>query len=229
MIEPFDPAIPSSDYLALARERHRAGTYTLNQELTWMLDDETYDCGLNKEHVAMLIDPLGWSAAVRKEKRRPRVYLHGRVNQKGNAEINFARGDLDVLYVEDFVTSYVNAAQTADSVPWRGIGELMWWKGYDLLVSDVIIRKSPIATALLYAHAVRLNDLGSYLAKHVTLVGATALSFTYQEGQLTSADFVPTMPHDQLQEVIKERRQRKAATLREAVERMARFNPEDPE
>lgn len=229
MIEPFDPAIPSSDYLASARERHQAGTYTLNQELTWMLDDETYHCGLNKEHVAMLIDPLGWSAAVRDENRKPRVFLHARVNQRGNAEINWGRGDLDLLYEEDFLASYANAAQSSSSVPWRGIGELMWWKDYELLVSNAIVRRSPVATALMYAHAASLNELASVLAQQVNLVGAMALCFTYQDGELTSADFVPTIPHDKLQEAIKERRHRKAATFREAVERMAKFDPEEPE
>lgn len=105
----------------------------------------------------------------------------------------------------------------------------MWWKSYELIVSDAIIRRSPVATALLYAHAASLNELASVLAQHVNLVGATALAFTYQDGEITSADFVPTIPPDRLRDLIQERRQRKAATLREAVERMAKFDPEDPE
>ncbi|RWP54377.1 hypothetical protein [Mesorhizobium sp.] len=155
------------------------------------------------------------------------VFLHGRVNQKGNAEINWARGDHDILYDEDFLARYATAARSADSVPWRGLGELMWWRGYGLLVSDVTIHKSPAATALLYAHAARLNDLGSVLARHVDLVGAMALNFTYQDGDVTSADFVPTILSDRLQEIIQERGQRTSARLREAVERMvSKFDPE---
>ncbi|ESX32822.1 MULTISPECIES: hypothetical protein [unclassified Mesorhizobium] len=226
MIEPFDPSISSSDYLALARERHRARTSRLKEELAWMLDDETYDCGLNKEHVAILIDPPNWNAVVRDEDRKPRVFLHAQINQKGNAQISWARGELDILYDEDFLKRYVDAARAADSGPWRGLGELMWWRGYELLVGDVTRHKSPAATALLYAHAARLNDVASYLAKHVTLVGAMGLSFTYQDGEVNSADFVPTISHDQLQEMIKERGRRTTARLWEAVERMAKFDPE---
>ncbi|BCH07369.1 hypothetical protein MesoLj131c_16270 [Mesorhizobium sp. 131-3-5] len=228
MTEPFEPSIPSSDYLALARERQRAETSTLNEELAQMLDDD-YAFGLNQEHVDVLIYPANWSTAVRSESRRPRVFLHARINQKRNAEINWARGDHDIVYDEDFLARYVNAAQSADSVPWRGIGELMWWKGYELLVSNAIIRKSPVAIALLYAHAAALNSLASVLAQHVNLVGAMALKFTYQDGEIISADFVPTIPADRFQEMIKERGQRKAATLREAVERMGKFDPEGPE
>jgi hypothetical protein len=228
MTEPFDPSISSSDYLALGRERHRAGTSRLNEELAQMLDDD-YTCGLNQEHVDVLIYPANWSTAVRSENRKPRVFLDARINQKRNAEINWARGDHDIVYDEDFLARYAAAARSADSVPWRGIGELMWWKGYELLVSNAIIRKSPVATALLYAHAAALNSLASVLAQHVNLVGAMALKFAYQDGEITSADFVPTIPADRLQEMIKERGQRKAATLREAVERMGKFDPEGPE
>lgn len=227
MTEPFDPSISSSDYLALARERHLAGTSKLIEELSWMLDYDAYDCGLDKKHVAILLDPLNWSAAVRNENRRPRVFLDARVNQKGNAEINSARGDHEILFDEDFVARYAASARSYDSVPWRGLGELMWWKGYELLVSNVIIRKSPAAAALLYAHAARLAELSSFLAQHVTLVGSVALNFTYQEGQLTAADFVPTIPADRLQEMIKERGQRTAVRLREAVARMV--PKDDPE
>lgn len=229
MTETFDPTISSSEYLARARELHQAGTTSLREELTWMLADDEYVCGLNQEHVDVLIYSANWSGAVRDENRKPRVFLHATINQKGNAETNFARGDLDILYEEDFLTSYANAAQSASSVPWRGIGELMWWKGYGLLVSNAIVRRSPVATALLYAHAASLNELASVLAQHVNLVGAMALKFTYQDGQITSADFVPTIPADRLQEMIKERGQRKAAILREAVERMGEFDPEGPE
>lgn len=228
MTEPFDPSISSSDYLGLARERHRAGASRLNEDLAQMLDDD-YACGLNQEHVDVLIYPANWSAAVRSESRKPRVFLHARVNQKRNAEINWARGDHDIVYDEDFLARYAAAAQSADSVPWRGIGELMWWKGYELLVSNAIIRRSPVATALLYAHAASLNELASVLAQHVNLAGAMALAFTYQDGEITSADFVPTIPPDRLRDLIQERRQRKAATLREAVERMAKYVAEDPE
>ncbi|MER9403395.1 hypothetical protein NKI36_04950 [Mesorhizobium caraganae] len=227
MTEPFDPSMSSSDYLVLARERHRSGTFRLNDELAWMLDDDDYACGLNQEHVDVLIYPANWSALVRQENRSVRVFLNSRINQKGNAEINWARGDHDILYDEDFLARYADAAQSADSVPWRGIGELMWWKGFELLVSDAIIRRSPVATALLYAHAASLNELGSVLAQHVKLVGAMALNFTYQDGEITSADFVPTIPPDRLREMIQERGRRKAATLREAVERMvSKFNLE---
>lgn len=222
MTEPFDPSKSSADYLALARDRHRTGTSRLNKELAWMLDDD-YACGLNQEHVDVLIYPANWSAAVRDENRKPRVFLHATVNQKGNAEINWARG---VVYDEDFLARYAAAAQSADSVPWRGIGELMWWKGYDLLVSNAIIRRSPVATALLYAHAASLNDLASVLAQHMNLVGAMALNFTCQGGDVISADFVPTIPPDRLQEIIQERGRQTAAKLREAVERMANFDPE---
>ncbi|TPL43231.1 hypothetical protein [Mesorhizobium sp. B2-4-6] len=193
-----------------------------------MFDDD-YACGLNQENVDVLIYPANWSIAVRDENRKPRVFLHARVNQKGNAEINWARGDHDIIYEEDFLARYVNAAQSAYSVPWRGVGELMWWKDYELLVSNAIVRRSPVATALLYAHAASLKELAFVLAQHVNLVGVMALSFTYQDGEITSADFMPTLPDDQLQEMIQERRKRKAATLREAVDRMANFDPEDPE
>lgn len=220
MIEPFDPSISSSDYLALARKRHRAGSPKLFEELSWMLDYDAYDCGLDKKHVAILLEPLSWSAAVRDENRWPRVFLDARVNQKGNAEINWARGDRNILYDEDFLARYVASARSYDSVPWRGFGELMLWRGYELLVNNVTIRKSSAAAALLYAHAARLNELSSFLAQHVTLVGSVALNFTYQEGQLTAAEFVPTIPADLLQEMIRERGQRTAAMLREAVSRI---------
>ncbi|TIW23200.1 MAG: hypothetical protein E5V65_01805 [Mesorhizobium sp.] len=226
-MKPFDPTISSADYLALARDRHR-GTSRLNEELAWMLDDETYDCGLNKEHVAILIDPPNWSAAVRDENRKARVYLQAQINQKGNAQISWARGELDILYDEDFLKRYVDAARSADSVPWRGLGELMWWRGYELLLGDVILHKSPAATALLYAHAASLNELASYLAQHVNVVGAMTVNFTYQDDEVTSADFAPTVPSDQLQEMIRERGRRTTARLREAVERMVvpKFDPE---
>lgn len=217
MTEPFD--ISSSDYLALARERH-TGTSRLSEELAWMLGDAAYDCGLNKEHVAILIDPVNWSAAVRDENRKPRVFLHARINQKGNAEINWARGVFDILYDEDFLTRYANSARSSHSVPWRGLGELMWWRGYEPLVNEVTIHKSPTAAALLYAHAARLKELASFLARHVNLVGAMELNFTYRDGEVTAADFVPTIPPDRLQELIQERERRTAARLREAVERI---------
>ncbi|MDX8501951.1 hypothetical protein RFM99_26500 [Mesorhizobium sp. VK4C] len=226
MKELFDPSISSADYLALARHQHQTGTSRLNEELAWMLDDETYDCGLNKEHVEVLIYPHNWSAAVRDEDRKPRVFLHAQVNQKGNAQISWARGELDILYDEDFLKRYADAARSADSVPWRGLGELMWWRGFELLLGDVTLHKSPAATALLYAHAASLNELASYLARNVSLVGAMTLNFTYQDGEVTSVDFVPTIPQDQLQEMINERGQRKAVQLSEAVERMAQFRPE---
>ncbi|TGQ83208.1 hypothetical protein EN850_00145 [Mesorhizobium sp. M8A.F.Ca.ET.207.01.1.1] len=105
----------------------------------------------------------------------------------------------------------------------------MWWKGFELLVSNAIIRRSPVAIALLYAHAASLNELASILAQNVNLVGAMALKFTYQDGEITSADFVPTISPDRLREMIQERGRRKAATLGAAVERMAKFDPEDPE
>ncbi|TGQ67328.1 hypothetical protein EN829_023435 [Mesorhizobium sp. M00.F.Ca.ET.186.01.1.1] len=224
----FDPCISSSGYLTLARERDRAGTSKLNEDLSQMLDDD-YACGLTQEHIDVLIYPANWSAVARHEHRPPRVFLNSRINQKGNAEIGWARGELDLLYPEDFLTRYVVAAQSAGSVPWRGIGELMWWKGFELLVSNAIIHRSPVATALLYAHAASLNELASVLAQHVNLVGAMALKFTYQDGEITSADFVPTIPPDRLREMIQERGRRKAATLREAVERIAKFDPEEPE
>lgn len=192
-----------------------------------MLDDETYDCGLNKEHVEVLIYPHNWSAAVRDEDRKPRVFLHAQVNQKGNAQIGWARGQLEILYDEDFLKRYADAARSANSVPWRGLGELMWWRGYEMLLGDVTLHRSPAATALLYAHAASLNELASYLARHVSLVGAMAVNFTYQDGAVTSADFVPTIPHDQLQEIINERGRRTTARLREAVERIVpKFDPE---
>lgn len=228
MIKLFDSSILSSDYLALARDRHRAGPSRLNEDLAWMLDDD-YTCGLNQEHVDVLIYPANWSSAVRDENRKPRAYLHATVNQKGNAEVNWARGDHEVVYETDFLARYVSAAQSAASVTGRGIGELMWWKGFELLVSNTIIRRSPVATALLYAHAASLNELASVLAQHVNLVGAMALKFTYQDGEITSADFESTIPPDRLREMIQERGRRKAATLREAVERIAKFNPEDSE
>ena len=130
-----------------------------------MLDDDDYACGLNREHVDVLINPANWNSTVRDEKRKPRVFLQARVNQKGNAEINFGRGDYDVLYSEDFLASYAAAAHSASSGPWRGIGELMWWKGYELLVSSVTIHKSPVAIPLLYAHAASLNELAAVLAQ----------------------------------------------------------------
>ncbi|MCQ8870339.1 hypothetical protein NP945_00695 [Mesorhizobium sp. LMG17149] len=224
----FDPFISSSDYLALARDRDRTGTSRLHEDLSQMLDND-YACGLNQEHVDVLIYPANWSSAVRDENRKPRAYLHARVNQKGNAEVNWARGDHEVVYEEDFLARYVSAAQSAASVTGRGIGELMWWKGFELLVSNAIIRRSPVATALLYAHAASLNELASVLAQHVNLVGATALKFTYQDAEISSADFVPTIPSDRLREMIQERGRRKAATLREAVERIAKLDAEDPE
>ena len=94
-----------------------------------MLERDDYDCGLNKEHVAILIDPPNWSTAVRDENRKPRVFLDARINQKGNAEINWARGDHSILYDEDFLARYADSAQPYDSTPWRGVGELMWWRG----------------------------------------------------------------------------------------------------
>ncbi|MES0177918.1 hypothetical protein NKJ86_04870 [Mesorhizobium sp. M0025] len=228
MTEPFDPSVSSSDYLVLARDRNWAGTSRLNEELSQMLDDD-YACGLNEEHVDVLIYPANWSAVVRQENRRPRLFLNSRINQKGNAEISWSRGEMDILYDEDFLAKYVSAAQSAASVTGRGIGELMWWKGFELLVRNAIIRRSPVATALLYAHAASLNELASVLAQHVNLVGATALKFTYQDAELTAADFVPTIPPDRLREIIQERGRRKAATLREAVERIGKCDPEDPE
>ncbi|TGU24177.1 hypothetical protein EN792_004260 [Mesorhizobium sp. M00.F.Ca.ET.149.01.1.1] len=192
-----------------------------------MLDDETYDCGLNKEHVEILIDPRNWSAGVRDENRKARVYLRTQVNQKGNAQIGWAKGEPEVLYDEDFLKRYVGAARSADSVPWRGLGELMWWRGYELLLGDVTLHQSPAATALLYAHAASLNQLAWYLARHVSLVGAMAVNFTYQDGAVTSADFAPTIPHDLLQEMINERGRRTTARLREAVERIVpKLDPE---
>lgn len=144
-----------------------------------MLDNDDYDCGVDKEHVTILLDPRNWSAVVRNENRKSRVFLDARVNQKGNAEINWARGDFDILYDEDFLTRYADSARSYDSVPWRGLGELMWWRGYELLVSNVIVRQSPAATALLYAHAARVNELASLLTEHLALVGAVALNFVY--------------------------------------------------
>ncbi|WP_292303203.1 hypothetical protein, partial [Mesorhizobium sp.] len=64
------------------------------------------------------------------------------------------------------------------------------------------------------------------LAQHMNLVGAMALNFTCQGGDVISAAFVPTIPPDRLQEIIQERGRQTAAKLREAVERMANFDPE---
>ncbi|MDX8440286.1 hypothetical protein [Mesorhizobium australafricanum] len=229
MTEPFDLSISSADYLALARRHHRAGTSRLTEELAWMLDDETYDCGLNKEHVAILVDSRNWSAAVRNENRLARVFLDARINQKGNAEIGWAMGDHDILYDEDFLARYVNAARTHDTVPWRSLGELMWWKGYEMMASLATLRQSPSATVLLYAHAARLNDLAAHLAQHVTLVAAVKLHFTYDQDRLSSVNFVPNIPPERLREMTQDRRRRTAQGLREAVERMAKFDPEVPE
>ncbi|RUU58239.1 hypothetical protein [Mesorhizobium sp. M2C.T.Ca.TU.002.02.1.1] len=220
MSEPFDPIISSSKYLAVARERHRAGTIRLREELAWMLDDEAYDCGLNREHVYVLTNPLNWSAAVRNANRKARVFLDARINQRGNAEIGWTRGDHEILYDEDFLAGYAEAAQRHDAVPWRSLGELMWWKGYEMMASHAILRQSPSATALLYAHAARLNDLATYLARHVTLVGAVTINFTYDEGHLSSVDFVPTIPPERMQEITRERRRRTGERMREAVERL---------
>lgn len=221
MIDPFDPSISSSDYLALARKHHHAGTIKLDEELAWMLDRDDYDCGLNAEHVTILIDPSNWSPSVRDENRKPRVFLDARVNQKGNAEINWARGDRNILYDEDFLTRYADSARSYDSTPWRGLGELMWWKGYWLLFTDITIRRSPAAAALLYAHAARLNELASFLARHVTLVGAVKLNFTYDDGGgITSAEFLPTISMHRLQEMKQERGGRTDARLREAIDRI---------
>lgn len=228
MIEAFDPSIPSSEYLAMAREHH-AGTARLSEELAWMLEDETYDCGLNNEHVAILADPRNWSPAVRNANNRVRVFLDARINQKGNAVIGWAGGDHDIFYEQDFVARYAVAAQRHDAVPWRSLGELMWWKGYEMMASLATLRQSRLATVLLYAHAARLNDLAAHLAQHVTLVGAVKLHFTYDQDRLSSVDFVPTTPPERLREVTQERRQRTGQRLREAVERMAKFDPEDPE
>jgi len=117
MAELFDPSISSSDYLALARDRDRAGTSRLNEDLAQMLDDD-YAYGLNQEHVDVLIYPANWSALVRQENRPPRVFINSRINQKGNAEINWASGDHDILYDEDFLARYADAARSTDSVPW---------------------------------------------------------------------------------------------------------------
>ena len=87
----FDRSISSAAYLAMARKQHQAGTARLAEELAWMLEDKAYDCGLNKEHVAMLLDSRNWSAAVRNENRLARLFLDARINQKGNAEIGWAR------------------------------------------------------------------------------------------------------------------------------------------
>ncbi|ESZ61966.1 hypothetical protein [Mesorhizobium sp. L103C131B0] len=228
MIEAFDPTTPSSKYLAMARERH-TGTARLSGELAWMLEDETYDCGLNREHVAILVDQRNWSGAVRNANGKARVFLDARTNQKGNAEIGWVRGDHDILYDEDFLVRYVNAARTHDAVPWRSLGELMWWKGYEMMASLATFRQSPLATVLLYAHAARLNDLAAHLAQHVTLVGAVKLHFTYDQDHLSSVEFVPTIPPERLREMTQERRHRTGQRLREAVERMAKFDPEDPE
>lgn len=157
------------------------------------------------------------------------MFLDARINQKGNAEIGWARGDHDILYDEDFLARYVDAARTHDAVPWRSLGELMWWKGYEMMASLATLRQSPSATALLYAHAARLNDLATHLAEHVTLVGAVTLHFTYNHDRLSSVDFVPTITSEHLQEIAQDRRRRTAHRQREAVERMAKFDPEDPE
>lgn len=194
-----------------------------------MLEDEAYDCGLNKEHVAILVDSRNWSVAVRNENRKPRAFLDVRINQKGNAEIGWARGDHEIVFDEDFLARYVDAARTYGAVPWRSLGELMWWKGYATMASSAVLRQSPSAIALLYAHAARLNDLAAQLAQHVTLVGAVKLQFTYDQDRLSSVDFVPTVPPERLQEITQDRRRRTEARLRDAVERMAKFDPEDPE
>ncbi|TPK93890.1 hypothetical protein FJ934_16540 [Mesorhizobium sp. B2-4-12] len=220
MLEPFDPSISSSGYLALARKRHQTGTSRLSEDLAWMLDDEAYNCGLNKEHVDMLTDPANWSATLRDENRKPRVFLDARINQRGYAEINWARGDLEILYDEDFLANYAATARSPNAVSGRGLGELMWWRRYELLVSNVTINRSPTAQALLYAHGARLNELTSFLASRVNLVGAMALTFTYRAGAIVTADFVPTISFDQLHDFVQERGQRKVVRMREAVERI---------
>jgi hypothetical protein len=220
MTEPFDPSVSSLDYLALARERHWAGASKLVEELAWMLERDGYDCGLSREHVATLINPANWSAAVRAENRTPRIFLDAYINQKGNAEINWARGGHHIHYDEDFLPGYSASAQSYRLPPSRGLGELMWWRSYELLVSYSTDR-FPVATALLYAHAARLNELVSFLARHITLVGAMRLNFTYRvDGNLTSADFVPTIPMGRLQEMMRERTRRTAVELRAAVSRL---------
>lgn len=48
MLQPFDPSISSSDYLAPAPECHRAGTSKLIEKLAWMPDYDGYDCGIKR-------------------------------------------------------------------------------------------------------------------------------------------------------------------------------------
>lgn len=228
MIEAFDPTIPSSKYLAMARERH-TGTARLSGELAWMLEDETYDCGSTGSMSPSWSTSATGALPCATRKAKPGCFLDARTNQKGNAEIGWVRGDHDILYDEDFFARYVTAARTHDAVPWRSLGELMWWKGYEMMASLATLRQSPLATVLLYAHAARLNDLAAHLAQHVTLVGAVKLHFTYDQDRLSSVDFVPTIPPERLREMTQERRHRTGQRLREAVERMAKFDPEDPE
>ncbi|UDL87271.1 hypothetical protein LGH82_18935 [Mesorhizobium sp. PAMC28654] len=179
MPQKFDPTVSSADYLAIARKRHSAGRSKIYPDLKWMLVNAAFDFGIQPRHVDLLLDPLGWSELVIQQKRTPRVFLDARVNQSGNAEIVWARGDKGILYEEDFVRPYLHAAQSPSEGPGRGIGEVMWAKGFERLVANAAARQCPAATALLFGFAARLNELAAVIAEGVDLVGAMKLEFRY--------------------------------------------------
>ncbi|TIO28989.1 hypothetical protein [Mesorhizobium sp.] len=221
----FDPSISSADYLAIARKRHIAGRSNIFPELKWMMDNAAFDFGVQPRHVDLLLDPLGWSELVGQQKRQARVFLDARVNQSGNAEIGWARGEKGILYEEDFVRPYLHAAQSPNEGPGRGIGEVMWIDGYRTLVDNVICRRCPAATALLFGFAARLKELTGLIHGGVNLVGSVMMDFSYQGGHVTSVDLIPTVSSDRLQELIEEGREQRRPRLQAAIRALEAQHP----
>ncbi|MER9868759.1 hypothetical protein NKJ35_16455 [Mesorhizobium sp. M0136] len=224
----FDPTVSSADYLAIARKRHKGGRSKLYSELNWMLVSTSFDFGVNARNVGLLLDPLGWSKLVTQQKRTPRVFLDARVNQSGNAEIVWARGDKGIVYEEDFLPAYLYAALSPNEGPGRGIGELIWVKDYERLVDNVASRQCPTATALLFGFAARLNELAAVIANGVGLVGAMKMEFRYSSrGNLTSVEFVPSVSFDRLQALREEGREQRRPRLQAAIKKLEESHPLD--
>jgi len=193
----FDETISSSDYLEIARQAKG-----LPPDLHWMLEMD--DFGIHERHVALLIDAAGW----RQEAVRPCVFVEGRINQRGNLQMGWAGDGRMLVYDEDFVDRYIDAAQAPSSISDRSVGELLWLRDFSRLKAAAIHQQSSAATAILFGLQARIHQIYRLLADHLNFLGGMELAFGYDGRALSQVDLVPSIPETVLKAMISERGRR---------------------
>lgn len=191
MLTKYDPSMSSRDYLVLARRLVGQGSLLMD-----LSSDEFFDYAVHDRYVGYLLDPENWAHP----NRRPRVFVHSRMNQSGNLEVRWGSNPIRIFFPEDFDPGMALAATSRANGSLRPIGELMWVSGFQSIVAEARWRPSESAfeQAIVFGYKARLDELVREIGSKVDVVGALTLNFQYDDGFLSRDIFGLTIPEDRM-------------------------------